>query len=115
MPEFVKSEFRRAPISTIAAIIASFCAIGTLITGVALAVRWTESIERRLEYNERQDEAHTTDVRVHMPYAEKIKAFVLRQEWQASLLAGERQFADIKASQLRTEQKLDRLIDKFIQ
>jgi hypothetical protein len=115
MPPSVKAEFSRSPISSIAAIVATFCAIGTLATGIVLAVRWTESIEMKVAYNHEQDLKHHGDPSLHMPYEHKIEKFVTRQEWVERGLGNTRQFEEIKASQIRTEAKLDKLIDKFIQ
>lgn len=107
----IKDEFRRAPISSIAAIIATFCAIGTLLTGIWLGASWTRGIEEQLAYNNKSDHEHHKSQSLHMPYEDKVREFLTRLEWNAASVGYQRQFSEIRESQVRQETKIDKIYE----
>lgn len=113
MPPSVKSEFKRSPVATVAAVIASVMALVSLLILLWVVPAWAEEVEQRLGYNERADEKHHQSRELHMPYQEKIDRFVTRDEWIARGVSSQRQLDEIKDSMKRQEEKMDRIYEKL--
>lgn len=100
----------------------AFNAISALAAALALILvlwrvpRWVAKMEDSVEdlrlmivHNTEDDQEHHTDKVIHMPFEEKIKVFVTRQEWDRNTLNIERQLSEIKAATLEIQRDVKQL------
>jgi len=92
-------------------IISILVSLTTMATVLWKGGAWVESVEQRISQHDHMYSVHRDDKILHMPYEDKVKAFVLREEWLAGLLYRDRQLDDIKEAGLRTEAKIEKIYD----
>ena len=80
-----------------------------VLVGMVVFALWLGRLEQRVLYNAAEDIEHHNDPTLHMPYADKVKAFVTREEFREFLTSTNDQLRGIDERQREIKSAIDRL------
>lgn len=111
MIQKVKEDGVRKWVTFWAALLACLVSLSTLGILIFKGGAWAATVDSRLEEIDKDNLDHQEDRDLHMPYSEKVKEFVLRQEWVAAQANRDRQLSEIRESSKRVEDRVEKIYD----